>query len=301
MQLMLQYPDLHGPDDDLLDAGSVPDVAMAAERFGWHGLSFTEHPAPGARWLSVGGHQTLDPFVALGAAAAVTSRLRLLTYLAVVPYRNPLMLAKLATTVDRMSNGRFTLGLGTGYLKAEFFALGTDFDERNELFDEALDVLPLHWSGKPFSYEGKHFNARDVLALPRPAQAPIPIWIGGNSALTLRRVAGRAQGWMPLLGPPEMATTTRTPFIDSWAGVAERVRTLRDLAGDRAAALDVAVPYLLDSITNVDADAERHRDQLGQIRELGATWTIVAVPWAPAPAAVEFIEAFAGLFESGAP
>ncbi|MCU1398322.1 MAG: putative Alkanesulfonate monooxygenase (FMNH2-dependent aliphatic sulfonate monooxygenase 1) [Acidimicrobiales bacterium] len=302
MQLMLQYPDLHGPDHDLLDAGSVPEIAAAAERFGWDGLSFTEHPAPGANWLSVGGHQTLDPFVALGAAAAVTQRLRLLTYLAVVPYRNPLLLAKAATTVDRMSNGRFTLGVGTGYLKAEFFALGTDFEERNELFDEALDVLPMHWSGERFSYAGKHFNARDVLALPRPVQDPIPIWIGGNSALTLRRVAAGAQGWMPLLGPPEMATTTRTPFIDSLAGVADRVRKLRDLAGDRAAAIDIAVPYLVDSITSVDADAERHRDQLGQIHELGASWTIVAGPWAPAPAALEFIEAFAGLFdERGAP
>ena len=90
-----------------------------------------------------GGHQTLDPFVALAFAAAVTKRLRLLTYLAVVPYRNPFLLAKAAATLDRLSGGRFILGVGSGYLKTEFFALGVDFDERNALFDEALDVLPL--------------------------------------------------------------------------------------------------------------------------------------------------------------
>src|SRR5687768_13414278 len=184
MQFMYQYPETLGPDGDMLDAGGVAELAVAAERAGWHGFSFTEHPIPGARWLAAGGHQSLDPFVALGHVAAVTQRLRLLTYLAVLPYRNPFLLAKAATTVDRLSNGRFVLGVGAGYLKGEFQALGVDFDERNELFDEALEVLPLHWSGEPFNYKGRHFEARETVALPRPHQDPIPIWIGGNSALT---------------------------------------------------------------------------------------------------------------------
>ena len=100
-----------------------------------------------------------------------------------------------------MSDGRFILGVGTGYLKAEYCALGVDFDERNVLFDEALDVLPLHWSGEPFDYEGTHFSCRGTIGRPAPVQQPIPIWIGGNAKLTLRRVAERAQGWMPLRGP----------------------------------------------------------------------------------------------------
>ncbi len=117
----------------------------------------------------------------------MTSRLRLLTYLSVLPYRNPMLLAKAAASVDIVSGGRFILGLGTGYNKSEYFALGVDFDERNVLTDEVLDVLPLHWSGEPFSYKGTHFEARDVIARPRPPQQPIPIWIGGNSRLTVRR------------------------------------------------------------------------------------------------------------------
>src|SRR6195952_5520352 len=105
-------------------------VAKALEAAGWDGIAFTEHPAPGYRWLAEGGgHQTLDPFVALGAAAAVTERVKLLTYLSVAPYRNPLLLAKAAASVDMISNGRFILGLGTGYLKTEFFALGVAFNE----------------------------------------------------------------------------------------------------------------------------------------------------------------------------
>ena len=143
MKYLIQHPEPIGIEHDLMTAGDVVTIARAVEAAGWDGLAFTEHPAPGFRWLAEGGgHQTLDPFVALGAAAAVTERISLLTYLAVVPYRNPLILAKAAATVDLISNGRFILGIGTGYLKTEFFALGVDFEERNVLFDEALDVLP---------------------------------------------------------------------------------------------------------------------------------------------------------------
>jgi alkanesulfonate monooxygenase SsuD/methylene tetrahydromethanopterin reductase-like flavin-dependent oxidoreductase (luciferase family) len=148
---MYQYPDLTGIKGDMLGSGPVGELARAAEEAGWDGFAFTEHPAPGLRWLKTGGHQTLDPFVALSYVAAVTSRLRLLTYLSVLPYRNPMLLAKAAASVDIVSDGRFILGAGVGYNKSEFHALGVDFDERNALFDEALDVLPrrTRWSRSP--------------------------------------------------------------------------------------------------------------------------------------------------------
>ena len=76
---------------DLLDAGAIPEIAAAAEAAGWDGLALTEHPAPSASWLETGGHQSLDPFVALAAAAGVTRTLALVTNLSVIPYRNPLL------------------------------------------------------------------------------------------------------------------------------------------------------------------------------------------------------------------
>ena len=136
MQYLMQQPEPIGIERDMLDAGGIVSVAKALEAAGWDGLAYTEHPAPGYRWLAEGGgHQTVDPFVALGAAAAVTERIRLLTYITVTPYRNPLLLAKSAATVAMISNDRFILGMGTGYLKTEFFALGASFDERNTLMD----------------------------------------------------------------------------------------------------------------------------------------------------------------------
>lgn len=293
MKYIFQYPDLHGTDGDMLDAGPVADLAVAAERSGWKGFSFTEHPAPTAKWLETGGHQSLDPFVALGHVAAVTSELKLLTYLAVLPYRNPASLAKSAATVDKLSNGRFIMGVGTGYLKAEYFALGVDFDERNTLFDEALDVLPLHWSGEPFDYDGTHFSCRGTIGRPRPVQIPIPIWIGGNAKLTLRRVAERAQGWMPLTGPAGMFSTVRSPGISSSDDLRARLVMLEELAGDRFNTLDISVAYTDASVYDLGTDVERHRDELGQIAELGATWINVPGPTGVPPVAHEFIQGFA--------
>jgi probable F420-dependent oxidoreductase len=292
MQCLYQYPDTHGADRDMLDAGSVTDVARAAEAAGWNGIAFTEHPAPSAKWLANGGHQALDPFVALAAAGAVTERLRLLTFLTVIPYRNPALLAKTAETFDRVSNGRFILGAGTGYLKSEFFALGVDFGERNALFDEALDLLPLHWSGEPFSYEGRHFTARDVIGRPTPVQQPIPIWIGGNAPRTLRRVAHRAQGWMPLLGPAQVSATARTPHIADIDDLATKIAEVKALAGERAEPLDFAIAYTDASIADPTADVERHRDALGRLADAGATWVIISGATDEASATVDFLAGF---------
>src|SRR2546423_5177473 len=297
MKYLIQHPEPIGIERDLFDAGDAVPVAKAVEAAGWDGLAFTEHPAPGYRWLAEGGgHQTLDPFVALGAAAAVTEGIKLLTYLAVVPYRNPLLLAKAAATVDMISRGRMILGVGTGYLKGEFFALGVDFDERNALFDEALDVLPLHWSGEPFSYDGTHFSARDIIARPAPPRRSIPIWLGGNAKITRRRVATRAQGWMPMTGPPEMASTTRTAHFSGLDDIAAAIRDLKEMAGDRADELDIMVLYTDESIRDTSRDVERHRDALGRISDIGATWVSFAWDFSEESDTLAFVEGFGATY-----
>jgi probable F420-dependent oxidoreductase len=297
MQFIYQYPETSGPDPDMVDVGSVSELAVAAEQAGWGGFSLTEHPAPGSRWLNSGGHQSLDPFIALGHAAAVTERIRLLTYLTVVPYRNPLLLAKSAATVDKLSNGRFILGVGTGYLKGEFHALGADFDERNAAFDEALDVLPLHWSGEPFDYEGRDFSARSVQARPRPVQQPIPIWIGGNAKVTRRRVAERAQGWMPLGGSADLLRTTRTPSLGSAEDLAARIAEVKEMAGARASELSFAMAYHDDGFTTVpSADAERHKDALGRLEAAGLTHVIASGGRTVPEASVEWIHTVGDLY-----
>jgi probable F420-dependent oxidoreductase len=298
VRFIFQYPEVGGTDVDMLDAGPVAELAVAVERFGWNGFAFTEHPVPGAEWLHAGGHQSLDPLVALSHVAAVTKDIRLHTFLSVVPYHNAFLLAKAAATVDRLSNGRLVLGVGTGYLKREFIALGVDFDERNELFDEALDAMALHWSGEPFSFEGRHFNARDVIGRPAPLQKPIPIWIGGNSKLTLRRVASRGQGWMPMLGSEEFFKTTRTAQLATLDDLAGKIATLKEMAGARAAEIEIATLYSDEDLLRDEADVQRNKETFGRMAEIGISSVVVAPPHHSAAASLEFIEAFATTYRA---
>lgn len=289
---MYGFPEPTGPDADLMGSGRLAELAQAAEAAGFDGFAVTEHPAPPARWLREGGHQTLDPFVALGHVAAVSDRLRLLTYLSVAPYRNPLLLGKAAATLDVLSGGRFVLGIGAGYLRSEFRALGVDFDERNTLVDEALDVLPLYWSGEPFSYQGRHFECRDVMARPRPVAGTIPIWIGGNSALTRRRVAERGHGWMPLTGPAQLFATTRTPALEVDRDLGPAVRALRADAGDRAAAIEVLVAHADPAIGDPDRDLANLRQRFAAYEAAGADWVAIPAPPIGRDEGLRFIERF---------
>jgi probable F420-dependent oxidoreductase len=301
VRFILQYPEATGSEIDLLDAGAVPEVAAAAEAAGWNGIAFTEHPAPSSRWLETGGHQSVDPFVALASAAAVTTDLALVTNLSVVPYRNPLLLAKTAATLNRMSEGRFKLGAGAGYLKSEFFALGVDFDERNALFEEALEVMTLHWRGTPFDFEGRHFSARSIQALPAPRHHAVPIWMGGNSDAALRRAARYAAGWMPMTAPATVAKTARTPPVTNTEELRERLATLERFAGDRFGDLELIMGYSGPRLASFDRDAEQVRQRIGELEELGVDWVFVGPPWTPAPGPVEWLQGFAESFIPRAP
>lgn len=300
MRFIFQFPETAGTETDMLDVGPLRDVAVAAERAGFTGIALTEHPVPGARWLASGGHQSLDPLVALGYVAGATTTLRLLTNLVVAPYRNPFLLAKAAATVDKLSGGRLVLGLGAGYQKSEFYALGVDFEERNALFDEVLDALPLHWKGEPFSFEGRHFNARDVIARPRPVQDPIPIWIGGNSKLSRRRVVGKAQGWMPMMGGAQLVKTARTVAIESLAQLAQMITEVKkDAAGaGRTDSLDFLSSYQDWTIKSPAAEAGRHAAAFAEIERAGVTHLIISVPSRAPAQTLEFVEAFGATYLS---
>jgi len=299
VRFILQYPEASGSAMDLLDAGAITDLAAAAERAGWSGIALTEHPAPSSRWLETGGHQSLDPFVALAAAAGVTTSLALVTNISVIPYRNPLLLAKSAATLNRMSEGRFYLGAGAGYLKSEYFALGVDFNERNALFEEALEVMQLHWKGEPFTFEGRHFSARDIQALPAPRNQSVPIWMGGNSNAALRRAAKYAAGWMPMTAPASVAKTARTPPVTTTEELRERLGVLERLAGDRYGELELIMGFSGSGLGDFDRDAEKVRHRLDELEELGVDWVFVGPPWSPAPGPQEWVEAFGSSFIRG--
>ncbi|WP_073263589.1 TIGR03619 family F420-dependent LLM class oxidoreductase [Cryptosporangium aurantiacum] len=269
----------------LLDGSSLGELAATAEKAGFSAVHLTDHPAPSQPWRTTGGHDGVDPFVGLAFAAAATTRLRLLTYLVVLPYRNPFHLAKLVASLDALSGGRVELGLGAGYHKAEFRALGVDWDERNALFDEALAVLRKAWTGRPVTHEGLHFTARDTVVTP---PCTPPLWFGGNSRLTLRRVVENRAGWLPLPNPRATASHLRSPAMESIADFAALLDTARAHAAAVGAPPPSRVMYPLP-----DGDPAVHVDLARRAAEAGATSLVVNGQGRTLREATEWIDRYA--------
>jgi probable F420-dependent oxidoreductase len=293
-------PELHG-------GPGLTAFARAAEEAGFGAVAFTEHPAPSLKWLRGGGHPTLDPLAALAFCAASTSRIRLMPYLLILPYRAPLATAKTLATVDLLSEGRLTVAAGGGYLRSEFGALGVEFEERGSLFDEALEVLRRVGTEEALHFEGLHFTARGVALDPLPAQRPHPpIWIGGNGRNARRRVVRAGQGWSPLLVSGEVAATTRMPGLATPAELADAVRELRDMlaeAGRDPAAVEIQVQSGTSDMLDGGRSAEQVLDHVGQLADSGATWFVVRPPAGTIAETVEAIGrmgAVLGLERAGA-
>jgi probable F420-dependent oxidoreductase len=294
MRHWLTYPMVAHPfEPDFVSRDGLVRFAQAAEAAGFDGIGFTDHPAPSHKWLNAGGHDALDPFVALAVVAAVTDRIRLVPNIVVLPYRNPFLVAKTAATLDALSGGRFTLSVATGYLRSEYRALGVDFDRRNELFDEALDVLERVWSQDELDYEGSGFTAAGVSVNPKPSH--VPIWIGGNSARTRRRVATRGDGWNPFPAPAWLAKTSRTvPLegLDDLAPMLDHLWRHVEEAGRDPSAIDVAFTTGLPGPGEDGFDAGSHLEQLDGMAALGVTWNSTTVPGDSLAHAIEAVERY---------
>ncbi|MFD8497256.1 TIGR03619 family F420-dependent LLM class oxidoreductase [Amycolatopsis sp. NPDC059657] len=172
-------------------------VAVAAEQAGWESVWASEHyvlpdpPVPAAPLPP--DALILDPFVALSNVAAHTKNLSLGTGVLVLPLHNPLILAKKVASLDRVSNGRFQLGVGVGYLEPEFRALGVPLAGRGERTVECLDAMEAVWAGLDF--KGHHVEFAQVRAEPKPVQAHVPVHFGGHVAASFRRAVTRGRGW----------------------------------------------------------------------------------------------------------
>jgi probable F420-dependent oxidoreductase len=260
------------------EGAGIADIARLVEDAGFDAFAMSEHPYPDKDWLSNGGHHAFDPLVSLSFAAAVTTRIRLMTYILVSGYRSPFLTAKGAASLDLLSGGRFTLGTGAGYLKSEFEALGADFERRGALLDEAIAAWKATWAG--VDHHGPEFGVSGHLALPPPlTTGGPPIWIGGNGAAAQRRVVEVADGWMPMAASGEMASITRARAledVDTLSDWIAKVNKRRAELGREPA--DVAfLPFEADRLASGDCAAfcAAVRPRLDAYADAGVTWITV--------------------------
>ena len=192
-----------------LGAAELVDLAVQAEAAGFSSLWLGEHLFMPADYATVHptrepeeehsarivGPETrlLDPLVALAGAAARTARIELATGIYLLPLRHPLAVARAALTLTELSGDRFVLGVGSGWLREEFEALGIPFTGRGARTEEAVEVLRAAWAGGVFEHSGEHFRFGPVQVTHRPR--PVPLILGGNTPVALGRAARLADGW----------------------------------------------------------------------------------------------------------
>jgi probable F420-dependent oxidoreductase len=243
----------------------VLDLAVAIEQHGYDGLGlpdhlFMAHTMPGEYPYSDDGHPPFpldapwpDVFATTSAIGTLTN-LSIVTTVFVLPLRHPLIVAKAAATAAIITEGRFNLGIGVGWQREEFDALGVDYTRRGAIANESIEVLRKAWQKGPVEHQGEFFSFGPMLMEPVPPR--IPILVGGSSDAALRRAAKLGDGWLAPIMP-----------LEEVPGCIDRLNAELQAAGRDRSDFEVMVPTLVGSI-----------DQLRPIVALGVD-SIVVVPW----------------------
>lgn len=263
-------------------------MARAAEDHGWDGVAISDHvahperidsPYPYTRDGAIRWDENTvwpDPWVTIGAMAAVTTSLRFLTNVYVLALRNPFLAAKGIATAAALSGDRVAVGIGVGWCREEFALAGQDFHTRGKRTDEMIEVLRKLWSGEYVEHDGPFHRFGRVRMLPAPA-GPIPLYGGGLSAPALRRAA-RLEGWVS--------------DLHTRAELAEIIGTLRRLRADAGLA-DRRFDVVASCVDAFDADGIRRLSDIGVTHYATAPWLFYGGGWDSLPDKVDGLRRFA--------
>lgn len=268
------------------------ELAKAADAAGYHGVMVSDHVAypaelsspypytPDGKPMWQPDTPWPDPWVLIGAMAAVTERLRFGTNIYIAPARNPFVTAKAVSTASVLSGGRVILGAGAGWMREEFDLLGEDFDGRGPRFTELIEVLRALWRGGMVEHHGDHYDFPAVQISPVPEQ-PIPIYGGGQSPPALRRAAQHLDGWIGNYYELDVAC--------EWA---EKLRGMLDEAGRGTVPFDLCLSVLAPPTPEV---VER-LEQAGVTGLVVSPWFKPGQPDPPLEAKLAALDAFADRF-----
>ncbi|HTK17131.1 MAG TPA: LLM class F420-dependent oxidoreductase [Acidimicrobiia bacterium] len=243
------------------DRGAIRDYALRVEALGFTHLLAYDHvlgadPEVHAPWSGPYNVDTTfhEPFVLFGFVAAITE-LELVTGIIILPQRQTALVAKQAAEVDLLTNGRFRLGVGLGWNKVEYDALGSNFSDRGRRSVEQVELLRRLWTERSVTHDGAYEHVTGAGIAPLPVQRPIPVWIGGASEPAFRRAGRIADGWFPMV-PPGSA-------LDAARAVVEQAAT--------EAGRDPATLGMEGRVSWTDAGVDKLVDHIGRWRAAGAT------------------------------
>ena len=205
-----------------------------------------------------------EPLAALNFLAGCTQKIRLGTHVLILPYRNPVLTAKMISTLDVLSEGRFILGAGVGWMEEEFKALGLDtFAQRGAVTDEYIQLFKELWTKDNPEFQGEHYQLSESGFQPKPVQKPHPpIWIGGHTNPAIRRAAKYGDGWMPI--------GLRPPAILEPEELAEKIARLRRLTMEAGRPEDAVSLCFSTGVTFDDSPGATRRMMSGRAEQIAA-------------------------------
>jgi probable F420-dependent oxidoreductase len=240
------------------------DGLAVSEHVGIPKTLSSDYPYTGVKAILPTSTEFPDPLSLIAALAASTTRLRFMTHILIAPLRHPILLAKEVATVAAVSGGRLDLGVGIGWMKEEFQALGIPFATRSSRLDEMLPLLGRLWTGEPIEHSGSHFRFEPFTVNPKPP-SPVPILVGGHSAAAIHRAARLGDGWVGI-----------NPPMSELKSILEQLRLHRDTLGVRRPTFE----------TRSGIKGRLDRESIESLRRLGLN-ALVVLPWQLVPKGVE--------------
>lgn len=297
-----------------MDPDGLLTIARRAEALGFTHLGLSDHvviarevnsPYPytkTGKWFAQDSGECLDQLTALAFVAAGTTTLRLLTSVMVLPHRPVVLTAKMLTTIDHLSRGRLTVGVGVGWMEEEIIALGAPtFKGRGKLADEYIEGFRELWTQDDPEYAGEYVNFNGILFEPKPTQKPYPpIWIGGETKPARRRAGKMGDGWYPVNNNPAAPYDT----LDRYAAGLADMRAQADVAGRDPSAIEtglITVGYRMGEADQLDdgsrkpftGSADDILNDVGTFRDGGLNHMIVGFESDDLQRSLDTIEEFA--------
>lgn len=291
---------------DLGDPGAFGALAQAAEGLGFDSVWVPDHiiipahPPAGYPYGKFHLESILESTTMLGTLVGATERISVGTNVLVLPLRDPLVLARQAATLDYVSGGRLILGIGVGWMREEFEALGVDFDTRGVMTDEYIDVLRACWAADPVRFDGAFVEFDDLRFLPLPTTpGGPPIYVGGHSPPALRRVGRQGDGW-------NAWRLTFDEISEAWeqiaAVAAETGRDASTIHVHLSEAVRLDAHRLPASRRHFHGDAEQIAGDIAYAEMLGvATLGLILKPGTPPDQLIDGMSLFASEFMADDP
>jgi probable F420-dependent oxidoreductase len=278
---LTRYPPIEFDWSRQMSSSDFQQVAQVADTLGYDAINVPEHIVLPVSLSEAMGSFWPHALTAMAFIAGATTRILVNSSVIILPYHNPLNLAKAIATLDVMCGGRLIVSLGVGHAEGEFEALGIPFSERGRIANEYLDAMHVLWTADAPTFQGHYVSFRDVLFEPRPFQKPHPpLWFGGNSRAALRRAARYGQGWFPWL-----------ISADELSGYIAELETFPEFAAKREG-FDITLsisPLRVrqhDHRPSGESDGSAVRfsstqevvDAIRRLEDMGVTWTSVQYP-----------------------